>query len=67
MPEVEQTFDPGLRAANLALAGQRRRDATRVASIDLRFADGRSGAWEVAAMAAIGFGTFLVVIALWFV
>ena len=67
MPDVEQTFDPGLRAANLALSGQRSRDETRVASIDLRFADGRSGAWEMAAMTAIGFLTLLFVIGLWLI
>ena len=47
MHEIEPTFDPALRAANQALSGRKRREVSRIASIELRFTDARSGAWEV--------------------
>lgn len=66
MVNGEQTLDPGLRAANQALTGRRQREASRFASIELRFPDARTGPWEAAAMASIGFASLLVVIGLWF-
>jgi hypothetical protein len=57
--------DSALRAANLALSGRQRREASRFASIELRFTDPRTGPWEFAAMASIAFASFLVVIGLW--
>jgi hypothetical protein len=62
----EQHVDPALRAANLALSGSRRREASRFASIELRFSDSRSGAWEVAAMASIAMASLLLVLGVWF-
>jgi hypothetical protein len=59
-------FDPGLRAANLALSGQRRREASRFASIELRFVDPKAGPWEAAAMTSVALAALLLVIALWF-
>jgi hypothetical protein len=65
-PMPDGDFEPALKAANIALIGRRQNDVSRVASIDLRFADARSGAWEVVAMAAVGFATLLGVVAVWF-
>jgi hypothetical protein len=62
----EQSFDPALRAANLALSGRKRREVSRIASIELRFTDARSGAWEALAMLSVGIATVLCVIGVWF-
>ena len=39
----EDTLDPALRAANLALSGRKHREVSRLASIELRFVDAQSG------------------------
>ncbi len=64
--ENEQIFDPALRAANLALSGRKRREVSRIASIELRFTDARSGAWEALAMISVAVATVLCVIGVWF-
>lgn len=64
--DSEQIFDPALRAANLALSGRKRREVSRIASIELRFTDARSGAWEALAMISVGVATVLCVIGVWF-
>ena len=64
--ENEEIFDPALRAANLALSGRKRREVSRIASIELRFTDARSGAWEALAMVSVGVATVLCVIGVWF-
>ncbi|MBK7580240.1 MAG: hypothetical protein IPI67_08565 [Myxococcales bacterium] len=64
MHEVEQEF--ALRAANLALGGQQRREASRFASIELRFSDRRTGPWEIAAMGCVALTSVLIVAGLWF-
>jgi hypothetical protein len=66
LQENEQIFDPALRAANLALSGRKRREVSRIASIELRFTDARSGAWEALAMISVGVATVLCVIGVWF-
>jgi hypothetical protein len=66
MPEVEPHIDPGLREANLALSGRQRREASRFASIDLRFVDAKEGAWHMAAMMSVGLLAVLCVLGLWF-
>jgi len=66
MSEDVQEQDTALRAANLALSGRQRREASRFASIELRFADRRTGPWEIAAMAAVAFASILIVAGLWF-
>jgi hypothetical protein len=66
MDEFSQA-DPALDAANLALTGRHRRQATsRFASIELRHVDPQTGAWELAAMASVGLATLLVVLGIWF-
>ena len=65
MIEHEQHFDPGLRAANLALSGRKRREVSRITSLELRFSDPRSGPWEALAMISVGLLTVLVVLGLW--
>jgi hypothetical protein len=65
MPDVEQNFDPALRAANVALSGQRKRETSRFASIELRFTDQDARAWEFAAMASVAAAALLVVLGLW--
>jgi hypothetical protein len=63
MPEEQP--DAALRAANLALLGQRRREASQFASIELRFVDPRTGPWEVAAMTSVATAAALVVLGIW--
>jgi hypothetical protein len=62
----ELHFDPALRAANLALSGRRRREASRFASIELRFTDPRTGPWEIAAIASVALASVLIVLGMWF-
>jgi hypothetical protein len=62
----EEIFDPALRAANLALSGRKRREVSRIASIELRFTDARSGAWEALAMVSVGVATVLCIVGVWF-
>lgn len=64
--DSDQIFDPALRAANVALSGRKRREVSRIASIELRFTDARSGAWEALAMISVGVATVLCVIGVWF-
>lgn len=66
MPESEPQYDPALSEANQALSGRRTREASRFASIELRFTDARSGAWHVAAMMSVGLLAVLCVLGLWF-
>lgn len=66
MQQTEQIFDPALRAANQALSGRQRREVSRIASIELRFTDARSGAWEAMAMLSVGVATVLCVLGVWF-
>jgi hypothetical protein len=64
--EEREHLDSALRAANLALSGRRHREASRFASIELRFVDPRSGPWEMAAMLSVAMAAVLAVIGLWF-
>lgn len=66
MQQTEQIFDPALRAANQALSGRQHREVSRIASIELRFTDARSGAWEAMAMLSVGVATVLCVLGVWF-
>jgi hypothetical protein len=63
---VEEQADTALRAANLALVGNRRREASQFASIELRFADARTGPWEVVAVASVAVAAMLVIVGAWF-
>ena len=65
MPEEREHMDSALRAANAALTGRQRREASRFASIELRFTDPRTGPWEIAAMASVAFASLLFVLGLW--
>lgn len=65
MIETEPHFDPGLRAANLALSGRKRREVSRITSLELRFADPRSEPWEALAMISVGLLSVLIVLGLW--
>jgi hypothetical protein len=58
--------DPGIREANRALSGRRKREAHRFASIELRITDPRTGPWELAAMFSIAMASMLIVAGLWF-
>ena len=58
-------IDPALAAANLALTGKRRRQASRFASIELESIDRKADAWEAAAMIAVGTAALLAVLAAW--
>ncbi len=65
MMDPEQHFDPGLRAANLALSGRKRREVSRITSLELRHADPRSEPWEAVAMIAVGLLSVLIVVGVW--
>lgn len=65
MIESEQHYDPGLRAANLALSGRKRREVSRITSLELRFSDPKSEPWEALAMISVGLLSVLVVLGLW--
>ncbi len=65
MSENDQPFDPGLRAANLALSGRKRREVSRISSLELRFSDPKSKPWEALAMISVGLLSVLVVVGLW--
>jgi len=64
--DIEQHLDPALRSANLALSGKKRREVSRLASIELRFTDAKAGAWEAMAMVSVAFLAVLVVLGIWF-
>ena len=66
LPSQDQDLDPALRAANAALVGGRDRDASRFASIELKFADRHTGPWEMAAMASVAVAAALFVFGVWF-
>ena len=65
MIEPEQHLDPGLRAANLALSGRKRREVSRITSLELRFTDPKNEPWEVLAMVSVGLLSVLIVLGLW--
>lgn len=60
-----QALDTALTAANVALAGRKKREAVSFASIELREATARSGRWELAVAATVGFLAFAAVIVAW--
>jgi hypothetical protein len=62
---TDEHLDPALRAANLALSGRRQREASRFASIELRFPDARTGPWEAAAITSVATAAALMVVGLW--
>ncbi len=66
MPPSGQPLDLALRAANAAITGRQRREASRFASIELRFTDPKAGPWEAAAIVSVAVGAVLVVLGLWF-
>ena len=65
MIETETHLDPALRAANLALSGRKRREVSRIASIELRFTDPRNEPWEALAMISIGLLCLMIVVGVW--
>jgi hypothetical protein len=60
-----QELDPALAAANVALAGRHRREASSFASIELRSAKPDDGRWELVAAATVGFIALVAVFATW--
>lgn len=65
-PMSDEQLDTALRAANVALTGRQRREASRFASIELRFEDPRTGPWEIAAMTSVALASVLIVLGVWF-
>ncbi len=65
MIDSDPHFDPGLRAANLALSGRKRREVNRISSLELRFSDPKSEPWEALALISVGLLSVLVVVGLW--
>ena len=62
---ADEHVDPAIRAANQALNGRRQREASRFASIELRFPDAKTGPWEAAAVTSVATAAALIVLGLW--
>ena len=60
-----QEVDTALAAANVALMGRHRREASSFASIELRTVKPDDGRWEIIAGAAVGLIAFVTVIVIW--
>jgi len=60
-----QEMDTALAAANIALAGRPRREASSFASIELRSAAPDDGRWEIIVAAIVAFVAFVTVVAVW--
>lgn len=60
-----QAVETALQAANVALSGQRRREASSFASIELRTEAPKTDRWEILASAVAGLLAIIVVLALW--
>ena len=54
-----------LQAANVALTGMRRRQASSFASIELRAEDPKTSRWELIAALVVGFAAFVAVLVAW--
>jgi hypothetical protein len=54
-----------LLAANVALTGRRRREASSFASIELRGEAPKTSQWELMAAFVVGFAAFVAVIVAW--
>jgi hypothetical protein len=50
----------------MAFAGRQRREASRFASIELRFSDPKARPWEAAAVTSVALSSLLLVLGLWF-
>jgi len=60
-----QEMDTALAAANIALAGRPRREASSFASIELRGVAPEDGRWEIIAGAVVAFVAFVAVVVAW--
>jgi len=60
-----QEVETALQAANIALAGQRKREATSFASIELRDADPAPAEWEVIVTGLVGAFAIIAVLVAW--
>jgi hypothetical protein len=60
-----QEVQTAIAAANLALTGTRRREASSFASIELRTTEAKTGQWDLAGAAAVGFLTLLALVVAW--
>jgi hypothetical protein len=58
-------IDPALAAANVALAGRPRREASSFASIELRSVAPDDGRWEIVAGAIVAVVALVTVVAAW--
>ncbi len=60
-----QEVETALEAANVALVGQRRREAKSFASIELREADPTPARWEIIVTALVGLLALVGVLVVW--
>jgi hypothetical protein len=60
-----QELDPALAAANIALAGRHRREASSFASIELRAAKPDDGRWELIVAATVALMAFVGIVVVW--
>ena len=64
-PMDRQEVDTALEAANVALAGRRRREASSFASIELRETDPTPAEWEIIAAGIVGVLAVVAVLVAW--
>jgi hypothetical protein len=60
-----QQIETAIQAANVALTGQRRREASSFASIELRTEDPKNERWELIVSAVVGFLAVAIVVTAW--
>jgi hypothetical protein len=64
-PMDRQEVETAIEAANVALAGRRRREASSFASIELREADSTPAEWEIIAAGIVGVFAVVAVLVAW--
>jgi hypothetical protein len=60
-----QQIETAIQAANVALTGRRRREASGFASIELKAIDPKVGRWELIAAATVGLVTVTGIVVAW--
>lgn len=60
-----QEVETALEAANVALSGRKRREASGFASVELRETDPKTGKWELVVTAVVAIVTVLLVLVAW--
>jgi hypothetical protein len=65
VPVEREAHATAILAANVALTGRRRREASSFASIELRAEDPKGNRWELMAALVVGFAAVVAVLVAW--